>query len=263
MNDFLTGAGRLKEEFLPAVYFDSSVLIDYWMTEGMELEEVEAQRALADEMLLGPVATAIRDLMRSDRRLSKVAEIRKKLLFEEVKVRPVASPLGRLELTEWHAEAVFKQTAAEASGALFIQRKGKKEIGDYIKKALERWQCQQEGAENTNSTARTGLDDLVSSMWISGSFSDAHGLAGIIQVDIVNFNLPADDPWETPSVPDPFVFAYLQLGVADTLHILLAHHLGCQYIASFDSDFKRVRGEIMEETGLIALVSPEEILAVL
>ena len=36
-----TKSGKLKAKFLPAIYFDSSVLIDYWMTEGLETESSE------------------------------------------------------------------------------------------------------------------------------------------------------------------------------------------------------------------------------
>ena len=34
MIGILTETGKLQKKFLPAVYFDSSVVIDYWMTEG-------------------------------------------------------------------------------------------------------------------------------------------------------------------------------------------------------------------------------------
>ena len=42
----LTKTGSLQKRFLPAVYFDSSVLIDYWMTEGMEIPETEVDELL-------------------------------------------------------------------------------------------------------------------------------------------------------------------------------------------------------------------------
>lgn len=97
----------------------------------------------------------------------------------------------------------------------------------------------------------------MSETWLNKSFIDAHGLQGLLQVDIVNFHLLVNKIWEEPSA-----YAYLQLGVADIMHILLARHLGCQYIASFDSDFKRVKEIINEETGLSVLSTAEEILAI-
>lgn len=35
---YVTRIGRLRAKYLPAIYFDSSVLIDYWMTEGLETD---------------------------------------------------------------------------------------------------------------------------------------------------------------------------------------------------------------------------------
>ncbi len=94
--------------------------------------------------------------------------------------------------------------------------------------------------------------------WLNGSFVDSHGLYGLLQVDIVNFHLTVSKVWQEPSA-----YAYLQLGAADIMHILLAQHLGCQYIASFDTDFKRVKDIVSEETGISILTSPEEILDIL
>lgn len=230
----LTKTGKLHERFLPAIYFDTSVLIDYWMTEGMEMPESERDELLKKNEL--PYVPVIRNILRSERRISKVVEIRKKLIFEKVKVTPVVSPLSLLELTEWHAEAAFKQIASEASGVIFIQRKSKKQIGK------KRGQS-------------TGLEMLMSETWLNPSFAIAHGLQGLLQVDIVNFHLSVSKAWEEPSD-----YAYLQLGIADIMHILLAQHLGCQYIASFDSDFARVKDIITEETGMTTLTKPEEIL---
>jgi hypothetical protein len=35
---YVTSMGRLRPKYLPAIYFDSSVLIDYWVTEGLGLD---------------------------------------------------------------------------------------------------------------------------------------------------------------------------------------------------------------------------------
>ena len=94
--------------------------------------------------------------------------------------------------------------------------------------------------------------------WLNRSFAECHGLEGLLQVDIVNFHLPVNQAWQEPSA-----YAYLQLGIADIMHILLAQHLGCQYIASFDSDFARVKDIVNEETKISVLISPEEVLTIL
>lgn len=75
--------------------------------------------------------------MKADKKLQKVVEIRKKLIFGPSKLSAVISPLALLELMAWKAEAAFKQYANEAAGVHVIQRKSKKEIGDYLKKLLE------------------------------------------------------------------------------------------------------------------------------
>lgn len=129
-------AGRLHEKFLPAVYFDSSVLIDYWLTEGLEIERPRDTVAEIISQHEPKHIQVIRELLNTDKRIEKVIELRKRLIFEETKVTAIISPLCLLELMEWNAEAAFKQIAAEASGALTIQKRGKKEIGDYLKKLL-------------------------------------------------------------------------------------------------------------------------------
>lgn len=249
----LKSTGKLQKKFLPAIYFDTSVLVDYWMTEGMEMPETETDELMKKNEL--PHLQVVRDILRSEKRINKVVEIRKKLLSEKVKVTPVMSPLSLLELMEWQAEAAFKQIAFEASGTVFIQKKSKKQIGDYLKKALELRKAEVKEQKGKKRGVSTGLEILMSETWLNGSFANAHGLRGLLQVNIVNFHLPVSKIWEEPSA-----YAYLQLGVADIMHILLAQHLGCQYIASFDSDFARVKDIISEENGISVLTNPEEIL---
>ncbi len=256
--EILTETGKLQDAFLPAMYFDSSVLIDYWMTEGMEMPENEMDKLIKSNE--PPYLQVVRDILRSEVRINKVAEIRKKLIFDKVKVVPVISPLSLLELMEWQAEAAFKQIASEASGTRLIQKKSKKEIGDYLKKVLE-MRCEEikeqekKGGEPFEST---GLERLISETWLNRSFAECHGLEGLLQVDIINFSLTVDKTWE-----DPFAYAFLQIGLADIMHILFAQHLGCKYIATFDSDFVSVKDIITEETGMTVLTEPDEILNIL
>lgn len=255
-NNKLTLTGKLKKRFLPAIYFDSSVLIDYRITESMELSETQIGEP---KKLERPDVKIVRDILRSEARTNEVLEIRKKLIFEKVRVTPVISPISLLELMEWEAEAAFKQIASEAAGTVFIQKKSKKQIGDYLKKGLELGKAeakkQKRGRRRGEST---GLETLMLETWPNRSFIEAHGLDGLLQVDIVNFHLSVNKAWREPSA-----YAYLQLGVADIMHILLAHHLGCKYIASFDLDFTRAKDIITKETGMTVLTTSEEILNIL
>jgi len=75
-----TKSGKLKAKFLPAIYFDSSVLIDYWMTEGLEterpegafekiLDECEAERSQIMRTIRGSIASfRVESLASADRR---------------------------------------------------------------------------------------------------------------------------------------------------------------------------------------------------
>ncbi|MCD6482671.1 MAG: PIN domain-containing protein [Candidatus Aenigmarchaeota archaeon] len=256
MMSVLTKNGKLRKRFLPAIYFDSSVLIEYWMTEDMEMSKTEVDELLKKNEL--PHLPVVRNILRSETKINKVVEIRKKLLFGKVKVTPIVTPLSLLELIEWHAEASFKQIASEASGVVFIQKRSKKQIGDYLKKALKLAELEAKEQKGKRRCESTGLEILMSETRLNRSFAECHGLQGLLQVDIVNFHLPINKVWQESSA-----YAYLQLGIADIMHILLAQQLGCQYIASFDSDFARVKDIISEETKISVLTSPEEILAIL
>jgi hypothetical protein len=259
----LTPLGRIKNEFQPTVYFDSSVLIDYWMVEGMENpdETTEGQRDWA-EMTHGPLAKVVRELLKTNNRLNKVVEIRKKVVYGEEKTTPVTSYAALWELQEWIAESGFKQVGAEVSGAIHLQRKNKKEIGDYLKKGLELWAAEGDKKHNDPQTGTSGLQLLMNTTWINLGFSQAHGLQGIFIADTVNFNWPPKQRGAHSSFGDPFTLAFLQLGLGDILHVLLANHLGCRYFASFDSDFRRAK-DFIEKSGMSVLTNPAEILSIL
>jgi hypothetical protein len=254
----VTKSGKLKAKFLPAIYFDSSVLIDYWMTEGLETERPEGAFGEIVDECEAERLHIMRRILRSDKRMEKVVEIRKKLLTGETRVTAVISPLSLLELMEWNAEAAFKDIAAEASGSKAIERKSKKEIGDYLKKLLELRKAEAEKQKGKKRERTTGLEWIMFETWLNRSFAECHGLQGLLQADVVNFELTIDKIWQEPSA-----CAYLQLGISDIMHILIARHLDCQYIASFDTDFQRASDIIAEETGVIVLASPEEILKLL
>lgn len=251
----LTDTGKLRKEFLPAMLLDTNVLISYWMVEGMEMPETELDEFARNTE--SPCLQVVRDILKSEKRINKVIEIRKKILLDKPKVVPVVTPLSLLELINWHAESAFKQIASEVAGVDFIQRRSVKQIGKFLRKALELRKAEVK-EKRIKPSEPTGLALFMKETWLNSSFAMGHGLHGLLNVDIVNFNIQFAEAWQEPSA-----YAYLQLGLADIMHILMAQHLGCTYIASFDSDFKRVKKIINEETGMTVLTSPEEILAVL
>lgn len=260
MDKILTSNGRLIDELLPAVYFDSSVSIDYWITEG--IKDSNDEMVDLTDRLWGPVVDVMRNLLKTDSRVKKVAEIRKRLEQKSVKTQPVVSELVLWELQEWIAEANFKQAGAEISGAIFLQRKGKKDIGNYLKKVYELWQDEGEDGHDHPKTGTSGLEMIMQSSWVNLGYANYHGLCNILFAPIKNFCWPPKLAKNRNPFSDPYMLAFLQLGVADILHILIANHLGCKYIASFDSDFKRAK-PFVEATGMKVLCSPEEILAIL
>jgi hypothetical protein len=257
----ITSSGRLADELFPAVYFDSSVVIDYWIAEGMEISKNKDDTEVTD-VLWGPVAKIIRNLLKTETRINKVLEIREKLIYEDSKITAVTSELALWELQEWNAEANFKQAGAEISGYIYLQRKGKKEIGNYLKNIYELWKEEGDIGHHDPETGTSGLEILMQSSWVNLGFAHSHGLRGILLTPIKQFYWPPKQSRQSNPFSDPFMLAFLQLGVADIMHILIANHFGCEYIASFDSDFKRAKN-IIEDTGMKILSSPEDILSIM
>lgn len=254
----LTKNGRLQDKLLPAIYFDTSVAIDYWMTEEW-LEEPEKSPDSsygARGELISKRREYLRKLLKSDIRLRKVNKIKEKLDTGNARATAVISPICLMELAEWHAEARFKQAASEEAGATSIQRKSKKEIGEYLSRLFslilkERFEVSGEAKE----AALLFMETI-----FPVSYAENIAFRGLLQADIVNFSLFSRSVAQGAVAG---IYAYVQVGATDILHILVAEHLGCNYIASFDTDFYRIKELIKVQTGIELLSTPEEILSVL
>jgi len=205
-----------------------------------------------------PDYKVMRNLLKTDKRVNEMVEIRKRLHFDNPTMQAVISPLSILELMEWQAEMGFKETAAEAVRMQFIQRKSKKEIGDYLKKLLNLKEEELKTIERQPRGSTTGLDIIMGGTWLNRADIEHSGLVGLLQAPIKNLNITLNDIWAEPSA-----FAYLQLGLADILHIILCRHFGCNYLASFDADFIRVSDIVEKEWGVKVISNPREILALL
>jgi hypothetical protein len=77
----VTKNGKLKAKFLPAMYFDSSVLIDYWMTEGLEVDGPEGPFGKILDESEAEHLHIMRQILRSEARIEKVIEIRRKISY--------------------------------------------------------------------------------------------------------------------------------------------------------------------------------------
>jgi hypothetical protein len=251
-DEVLDSEGHLSTNIRPAIYFDSSVLIDYWLTEGAEMPE----EVLFPNREL-PYIPIIRDLLKTDKRFSGMVEVRKALLFGKLKAFAVTSPISIIELIEWYSETSFKNLATEAAGAPAIQRKSKKEIGDLLRKLIERRRQEYLDKKGKQSNGQsTPIDLLVSETWLDAGFAKVHGLQGVITADIKGFTFKEFDIWDVAQI-----LAYLQMGMADVIQLYIARHLGCTMFASFDSDYERCVDHIKDGLGLDLLRTPEEIVS--
>jgi len=245
--------GALAPAVTPAIYLDASVLIDYWATEGMECE-----RGSDLAPCTSPHEDVIRELLRVDKRVAGMVEVRKALLLGSPKAHAVTSSLALLEVIEWHAESAIRNLVADSAGAKAIQRMGKKDIGDLLNRVIEGRRLEAQGETSDRCGGSTGLEILTAETFIGSGFAQAHGLAGVAVADVVDFSFSEQDAWDVSQI-----LAYLQMGMADIVHLLVARHLGCRWIASFDSDFCRCRCHIEDGLGMSLLGTPDEISAVL
>jgi hypothetical protein len=242
----LTNTGKLKEEFLPAMYFDSSVLIDYWIVEGLHFPESHHPKNTDDNDDI----LSLDVIMRSNK-YQKMLRIRERIINKKAEVKSVLSPLSLLELMEWKTETVFRELITSDVRLPFMQKKNKKEIGKYLKEtmklAIDYW----EKGKPVSAT----ISQMIRVLTTDELFKEVPELEEFLIVDILNFDLTISQVWKGPSI-----FSFLQLGAADILHILFAKHLGCKYIASFDSDFARVKDIVAEEFQMTILTNPDEVL---
>ncbi len=250
----VTSKGRLRKSLLPAVYLDASVIIDYWIADGIEHPESDSEYQNA--MLQNEVHRLVREIVDSEKRIRKVAHIRSNYLDDRSKISFVTSELAVWELQDWLAESGFRRIATEACGSSVTKKMGKKEIGKSLRKALDLYEKEEE--HHNPEEGVTALTMLMMDMWTNLSYAQAHGLRGITVVDIVNFNLPPKRSIEIKLFPNPLTLSYLQIGAADIFHLMFAHHLGCSYFATFDKGLEVAKGQL-EEAGITLLTTPEQI----
>ena len=84
----LTKDGQIQDDYQPSIYLDASVLVDYWVAEGFDNTAMES---LFSEL---PSLPAVREILKSEGRIPKVAEIREKLESVDTEVTCVVSPLA-------------------------------------------------------------------------------------------------------------------------------------------------------------------------
>jgi hypothetical protein len=256
----LEQSGQLKKEYCPAIYFDSSILIDYLTVTGLENPYNWIDREIEREKE-PTYYENVREIIHSEKKADDAIELRRKIILHNntLKVTPVTSSFAILELIEWYAEHTFRNIASTVSSAKYIQRKSKKDIGEYLKQLHKKRQEETEKRRQQHrSLSKTPLASLINDLWLDIDFLFDEALRDIMIVDIINFNLPLEQVFGEPEY-----CALLQLGAADIIHLLLASHLGCKYFGSLDTDFGRAKDIVNTELGIIVLEKIDEILEIL
>ena len=240
---------------LPTVYVDTSLAIEYFAADGVEADERPPERARA--FLEGPAHDAIRELLKSDGRWNAIVKCRHRYLRTQTpSALLVTSPLAVLELSEWYAENIFKDLAVTVGGPAAVQRRGKKDVGELLAKLLKHVEA--DGNHSRNGLAPSAHRRAFEDMFIVPSFLESHGLRGVAIQNLDDFAITGELAYGAGQL-----LAYLQLGLADILHLCAAKHLGCAYFASLDTDFKRAKSILNEDFALRLLSTPEELEAVL
>ncbi len=253
----VTRNGKLRKKYLPALYIDTSLLIEYWLTEGMERPPNELDILFKKNE--NPLYPVVRELVESDAQLAGVVEIRRKILSGELKTTPVVGSAAMVELMEWHADSTFRQVIADSSSVVFLREKDRREVGGLLRRVLDRRRREiADSKEHTIRSANSGTEAFIDETWLDSSYAFSHGLRGLVQADLVSFRLPVRKTWGYPSL-----YAYLQLSLRDILHLLFALHLGCRFFGSFHPEYARVKDLMFEENGITLLSTPREILEVL
>ncbi len=227
--------GKLIAELHPAVYFDSSVLIEYWRAEGGGDPD-------EDELLIppDPFDELVRGLVvKSEERFEQMVEMRKKIESGESKLTAIASPAGLFELLKWYAQTGFRSAASQVIEPRVSRSWDGKQVGSYLKRAFDQWHAERQAVEDGALQSVTNeLKNFMACTVPGSGYAEAYGLAGIVYAEVKDFNLVFGEVYNSWSLP------YLQLDAADFMHVLFAKRLGCEYLASFDQDFQRTAESI-------------------
>ena len=243
ITDFVTKSGKLRQDFLPASYCDTSFLLDYWLS-----NKLTPSYFISDEEDHYKI---IRETIKKYKKLNEIYKIREKLENYKNLTTPVYSTIALFELAERIAEAFFLSETVEGTDVLTIQRLPKKEIGKYIRSFWEK-------TEKIRKKNRHSQDPLVTftlTLFENISNYTSENLFGIIPVDFANITI------RTPRDFNKLItFPAYQIGVADILHLVSAKRLGCKYFITFDDDFERAKKDIERFFNLKILTNPQEIL---
>lgn len=253
--------GSLLKKYRPAIYLDANFLIDYWISEGYQ-GPTDPHEILVQQSTSNKISELLRNFLNSEKDILGALKIRERtydIVFGGARANAhlVVSPLAIHELMAWNARHTFKYLAVESSGTPIMERKSTKDIGSLLGRLLElrRSEMKETGEDFLVAPfSKTPLQILMSDLFLNPRYAQAHGFQGLLLAPLKSFQLNVGDAWNIG-----MLMSYLQVQLGDALHILAAKHLGCDFIASRDEDFKRAKPAI-EELEMQLLTSTEMIL---
>lgn len=242
---FTTKTGKLRKNYLPASYCDTSFLIDYWTS--IKLQPVSLDN-FSDEEEHYPI---LREQIKRYKRLRNIYKIREKIDNYDNVTTPVFSTIAVYEFAEKIAEGYYLSEVVKATDIFSGLHLGRKQIGDFIQTLWKK--------TNNLKQKNKYQDDPLSTFTISifENMCSYRGdkLFGMLPVDFENITI------RTPRDFNKIItLAAFQIGVADMLHLESARRLGCTYFITLDNDFVKAKEEIANIFGLEVLSNPQEIL---
>jgi hypothetical protein len=224
----------------PRAYLESSLAIEYFGAEGSEYSETETDAIIHQPQSEGE--KYLGDLLNSNKYYSLAKSMRRSIFDDTAKVIFVVSPLVWIEMNSWIAEENFKSEASRVTWSTQVQRIGWKQLGEYLTDTLKK---------SLESPPHTGAKDLFSRTTVSQYHLLNNGLNGVEKCELSGFSI---GPKNEDIV---LALSYVQMGLADILHLLVAQHLGCHYFATLDGDYARNRELVSRKLGLEVLFKEE------
>lgn len=219
--------GKLLPEFRPAAYLDSCILIDWYrcfsdLPSWLSVDDVYPEQFRTESLS----HSLLRDFLNREKRATPLAKFREQLHLGQTPVHFVASPLAITELAGWVAEANFLALHAEVSGVKAVQAEGRKSIAQKLRRLQARMLNPEPGdiCPTNNESVFRGFDCSLNPVFIF------EHMAEFLQPKHLSIASRVD----TSRLAE---FAYLQVGLADILHLECAHGYGCEFFVTEDKDF--------------------------
>lgn len=212
------------------IYFDTSIIIDYINISHLDWEHFQEKELHESNSDL--LKNHLMNLIKNNKRMKKFIELRKMILNNNYNIKFVTSFLGIYEAQSWVSMERFKNDAHSSSYGRI-------------------------GRDLSTKESRVILNNLRRDSK-TNSFSDQlyrhyndhftpNEISGIL---VENVCLDLNSEQYFSNLRD---YAYIQFGLADTLHLKAAQSLNCTHFATRDIDFTETKTEIKNDFNLVVL----------